>query len=904
MKILLQLSILFIFHGFFLQAQEIQEVFDHLSLKDGLSQDTITAIIQDNQGFIWIGTRSGLNKYDGYKFTNYFHDPSNPSTISNNCITSIIKDAEGIIWIGTNKGLNRFDPRTEVFTQFYHEENDDRSLSHDIVWSLLEDRKGNLWIGTMNGLNRLDPGRDFFAHYSFNTDPSAVDGIFSLFEDSRGNVWIGTFEIGLIKWNSQTGEFNRYFHHKGNLTSLNDNLVYSIAEDKKGMLWIGTRNGLNRFDTDIQTFKHYKHNPNNPNTISHNIVNWIITDPKGILWIGTENGLDKLDPNTNKFNHFRPKGFKPQNPKNNVVYCLYVDSQENLWIGTQADGIYKYYLNVPPIQNFQHLEEDPTSLSSNTILDIYQDSNDILWIGTYGGGLNRLNPQAASFICYKHQEQEPNSISSNNIYDIFEDSQGFLWIASSQGINRLDPTTDTFICYQHQKDEPQSLSHNQVYFIQEGRNDYFWIGTNSGVDKFDSKSETFKHFSPKSEKPVVCRYILNDFLNQLWIGTHGDGLFLFDQATETLIRHFCPDDNPGSISSDIIRTIFEDSERNLWIGTFNGLNKFNRKDETFTHWSRIDGLPCNQIFGILEDDQKNLWLSTSRGLSKFNPKNGEFKNYDKQDGFFCNVFNSPYFKNREGKMYFGGSNGVISFFPSQIKDNEFKPPVIITDFYLFNNPVKMGESLEENNGFKLDQPIHLTKEIVLKYRHRVISLEFAILNYHQSHKNQFMYKLEGFDKKWIQTDYKHRRISYTNLPAGKYTFRAKGANNHGYWNEEGASIRIIITPPFWQTLWFKLLLVGLSGCFLFYIYSLQIKRLKKRLDKKLRLEMLCKKNNLSDREIEIVKLIIRGKSNNDIKDTLFISLQTVKKHIYNIFNKLGVKSRYQLITMINNEIYN
>ena len=438
-------------------------------------------------------------------------------------------------------------------------------------------------------------------------------------------------------------------------------------------------------------------------------------------------------------------------------------------------------------------------------------------------------------------------LSQVTVNCMLQDKQGFMWFGTQDGLNKFDGYQ--FTVYRHDPENNASLSNNFIWSIFEDAGGNLWIGTrDGGLNKFDRKTETFSRYqnqadNPKSLSNNSVLSIFEDAGGNLWIGTDGGGLNKFDKKTETFSHHKHQADNPKSLSNNFVYSIFEDAGGNLWIGTRDGgLNKFDRKTETFTSYREKDGLPNDMVYGILEDDRGHLWLSTNKGISKFNPKTNKFTNYDKKDGLQDNEFNlGAYYKDRAGRIYFGGINGFNEFYPESVQDNTYIPPVVITDFLLFNKSVKVGNTKSEK--FQLKQHINFTEEITLDYRDYIFAFEFSALNYRQSKKNQFAYKLEGFDKEWIETDYKHRRATYTNLSNGEYIFRVKASNDDGYWNEEGTSIKVIILPPFWKTWWFKTFIVLMIFGIAFSWYKMRIRTIETQ-KKKLEIQVVERTSQL------------------------------------------------------------
>ncbi|MGD2090235.1 MAG: two-component regulator propeller domain-containing protein [Candidatus Aminicenantes bacterium] len=825
-------------------AQKDNIHFEHISLEHGLSQNTVECILQDSQGFMWFGTQDGLNKFDGYTFTVYRNNPEDRTSLSSNFVYCILEDSDGSLWIGTNGGgLNQFDGKRETFTRFQHQGNNPRSLINNSVRSILEDSTGRLWIGTEAGLNRFDEKQETFTRYQHQADnPGSLSNnrIRSIFEDSTGRLWIGT-EGGLNRFNGKQETFTRYQHEADNPGSLSNNSVRSIFEDSTGRLWFGTEGGLNRFDGKQETFTGYQHQADNPGSLSNNSVRSIFEDSTGRLWIGTEGGLNQFDGKQETFTRFQHQADNPHSLSHNFVMSIFEDSGGSVWIGTLVGGINKC-AGKEIFTRYQHQADNPHSLSHNFVMSIFEDSGGSVWIGTLGGGINKYTRTEETFTRYQHQADNPHSLSHNNVWSIFVDSGGSVWIGTDNGLDKFNRTEKTFTHYQHQADKPDSITESPVMSIFEDSAGILWIGTGNGLNKFNRTEETFTHYQQQADNPdsiseSSVMSIFEDSGATLWIGTEGGGLNQLDKETGKFIRFQHQADNPNSISNNFIRSIFEDSAGTLWIGTKGGgLNQFNTREQKFTHLREKNGLPNDTVYGILGDDNGNLWLSTNKGISKFNPKTGTFTNYDEKDGLQSNEFNTGAFhKGISGRMYFGGINGFNEFYPHQVQDNPYIPPVVITDFLLFNKSVPvMGHVSKDDRrqksgkipGFELKQHINFTREITLDYRDYIFALEFSALNYRQPEKNQFAYQFEGFDKDWIETNYKNRRATYTNVPPGEYIFRVKASNDDGLWNHQGTSIKITILPPFWKTGWFQFLVLLFIVAAIYGLYRLRIRSMR------------------------------------------------------------------------------
>jgi PAS domain S-box-containing protein len=803
--------------------------FKRLTVNQGLSQSGIACILQDTQGFMWFGTQDGLNKYDGYNFTVYKHDELDSYSLSDNWINSIYEDKSGTLWIGTDSGgLNKFDRQTDEFTHYQHDPDNPNSLGANRVLSIYEDKSGSLWIGTdSGGLNKFDRQTEQFTHYTHNThDPNSLGNntVLSIFEDKLGIFWIGTNGGGLNKFDRETAQFTHYTYDPADSNSLSSTSVLTIYEDLSGSLWIGTNGGgLNKFDRETAQFIHYIHDPDNPNSLNHTTVSSIAEDRFGNLWLATTSwysnsygkGLDKFTPKTGQFTHYIHDPANPNSLSDNPVISVLRGNSEILWIGTSAGGINTLDQKDHKFTHYTHDPANPNSLTDNTVMSIYEDQSGMIWIGTDDGGLTKFERKTGKFTHYQHEPDNPNSLSSDNVWATYEDRNGTFWVGTfGSGLDKFDRETQQFTHYTHNPNNPNSLSDNTVASIYEDHFGNLWIGTLSGgLNKFERETGNFTHYTSDpnnlhslSDNNIFLIY--EDQSNILWISTLNGGLNKFDQKTGEFTHYKHDPHNRNSLSYNRIVSMHEYPAGTLWIGTYGGgLDKFDTASETFTHYTEKDGLPNNSVVGILADDEGNLWLSTGKGLSKFNPQTETFRNYDVSDGLQGNEFDGvkAYLKSKTGEMFFGGLNGFNAFYPEQVKDNPHIPPIVLTDFK------KIDESV------KLDIAISETKEIKFSYKDNFFGFEFAALDYTNPKKNQFAYKLEGFDKDWIYAGTR-RYATYTNLDGGTYTFRVKGSNNDGVWNEEGTSVKIIITPPPWKTWWaYTLYVVVLVTAVLGYV---------------------------------------------------------------------------------------
>ncbi len=789
---------------------------------------------------MWFGTGDGLIKYDGYEFTAYRHDAFDSLSLSSNVVYALYEDRAHTLWIGTvGGGLNRFDREREQFTRFVNAPNNPNSLSFNSIGAIYEDRSGTLWVGTADllseagaGLNKFDRETQQFVRFVY--DSSEVhslshNSVWDIFEDHTGTLWIGT-QRGLNKFEREKQQFTRFLHEPNNPHSLSHSDVRVIYEDRSHTLWLGTRGGgLNRFDRDQQLFTRFRFDRNNPRSLSQDSVLAICEDQIGTLWIGTFRGLSRFDHAHEEFARFVHEPNNAHSLSNNIIWSLCRGRSGTLWIGTFLGGIDKY---DPGRERFKQFAPEPDSariFSQKSIGSVYWDQSGARWIGT-SAGLARFEHAAKQF-SYLFNKSFNSQV--NCVYGDFS-SRGTLWVGTNgDGLYRIDHGTGKLTRFVHDPNDPHSISDSQIVAIHQDRSGTLWVGTFGGLNRFDRGKERFIRFlhdqnDPHSISSDAVWSICEDSVSQntLWLGTT-NGLNRFDRQTERFTRFLNDPKNPNSLGNNFIWTLFVDHTGKLWVGTNAGLDCFDTNAEKFAHYSTKDGLPSGQILGILEDDRGRLWVSTIKGLSCYNPETMSFRSYGLTDGLAANEFmNMQHHKSVDGRLFFLSYNGIVAFHPDSIKDNPFIPPVVITAFKRYNTDDASGVAIEEKG-------VSAKREISVSYKDNVLSFEFAALNYRNASKSQYAYKLEGFNDNWIQLGTK-RDVTFTNLDAGAYTLRVKGSNNDGVWNEEGTSLKIIVTPPWWRTRWAYAAYVMLFGAALYGWRRFELNRVKLRNELKMK----------------------------------------------------------------------
>jgi signal transduction histidine kinase/ligand-binding sensor domain-containing protein len=790
--------------------------FEHININNGLSHNDVMEIRQDSKGYIWMGTLDGLNKYDGYQFTTYQREPHNTASLTMNAISGIWEDVDGTFWIHpVNSDLNKFNPSTESFSIANPLPGKNFQFDPRQLEELEVDKEGMIWLYNDKGqLFRFDRANnrlydeDYSSQILNNPYNSSGVGksINDIFRDKSGELWFGTSE-GLHKLNltpDKSGQASRisFIHYWRNRTDTNSFLpVIKILEDHAGKFWGSNSQVLTSFDPQTKKIVLYKYQENNINSISDNRIRGIAEDQQGNLWIATQNGLNRLDKDRNRFTRYYHDADNLESLSGNIIMTLIIDKSNTLWIGTLQSGISKVNLNYHSFPLYQHNPFDANSLSNNKVTAICEDKEAIVWIGTLDGGLNAWNRNTGKFIHYKHNQSDPASLFSGTIGSVFEDAAGNLWIAGGRSktiiLSRLNRGTGKF---DHHLLEYPSINNpfaGPVFTIYLDKAGLFWIGTVNGVVTFEPFTKQSHHYPYDQNQPdgISDPWIFSfceDEQGNIWMGTSTERLNKLNRKTGKYTHYAYDPKKPGSISSSTVRCIYKDSKGTLWFGTFGGgLCRFNPENETFTAFTIKQGLPGNTIHSIQEDDEGNLWLATGNGLSKFSITSNIFTNYDINDGLQSNQFTVGHstpgasYKGRDGTLYFGGIKGLNVFHPKHLQRNQYIPPVVINQFKLFDKPVPGKQ---------------IAKQIELKHDQNFFSFEFAALDYTNSQKNHYAYKLEGVDKDWVQSGTR-RYASYTGVAPGKYIFRVKGTNSDGIWNEKDTSISVIIHPPWWRTGW-------------------------------------------------------------------------------------------------------
>lgn len=796
-------------------------VFNKITTGQGLSHSTVYSITQDHKGFIWIGTREGLNRYDSYGIKTYYAEAEKTSSLSSSEITALLSGSNKVLYIGTSAGLDMYDYEKDLIRNLLFKEK-----SIGFIFDLYESPDKLVYICAEKGLFVLN-NQGELKHLIKDTPVVAIN------KHKEDEFWIATNQqIILVSRSGEVIKYYPYLHKSEDKFLSTANNISCIFRDSKDEIWIGTkRNGVYRYISGKDTFEPiiptHKVNP-----VEVNLVRTIAEDGKGDLWIGTESGLFIYDKGKKKFGHHTQSFDSPSKGLNDkAIYHIYKSAEDIMWLGTYFGGVNF----VKPNENgFHKLIPDGGRklLSGKAVSQIIEDSQGNLWIGTEDGGISILNIDKGTFQYLSHQVNNKNSISSNNVHAIHADGKDNIWIGTFLGgLNRFSLTNKKSTLYKTDSEDSLSISNNNVYAVVKDSRGILWIGTQNGLNVYNYEQDNFTHFKPALFSDKFIYDILEDHQGNLWFCTRNSGIYFYS-FKDDLITWYNKDNKSAGLVSNNIVCAYQDSKSRIWFGSLNGgLIHWDPANNKFIAITQKDGLPNNNIYGILEDSHSNLWISSNKGLSRYNPVTQEVNIFNDSHGIADKQFNfKSSYKDKDGWMYFGTVNGLYYFHPDSLTFNEVPPRVHFTDLKLFNKSVEVKE------GSILSSHIDEAEEIVLEYRQNVISFEFVATDYFSVGNNTFSYYMEGFEEGWNQ-GVNNRTATYTNLSPGTYVFHLKAANNDGVWSEE-KQIKLSVLPPLWLTKWalgfyllFLLFLIYLYWRYLSYRHqqkaALQLERVEK-----------------------------------------------------------------------------
>lgn len=789
--------------------------FKHLTSEDGLSSNIVQCINKDSQGYLWIGCNNALNRYNGSSFTKYTYNPNDSTSITSGAIGSVVEDQDRILWIATTNGVCAFNYKTEEFEKKY-----DAVLDNSIVKNLYVTKKNDLFAVTTKGLYLFNRELDRFEKF-FQTSIDIQSSV--MVEDSQGSFYIGTWGDGIVYWDSERkmsiGQL------ASERTELNDeNKIESFVVDKKGTLWIGSRYGfyygnLVKSDSgtklEIHPVKDRSGKPLLPDMKIHSLT----FDENDKLWIGTENGLGILDPQTLSFQLLYSQKNIPESLNNNLINCLFCDPNNGVWVGTYQGGVNFYSKGNTPFKDMIPFITQSENKKIQYVKSVFQEVNDKLWIGT-DNGLYRFSTEFKMEKSYVNLS-EPGSLSVGGVTSIFTDTKNNFWVGTwGGGLNRLDPSTDRFIKYSNHQgknltDSTITGDSNNRALLEDSKG-FIWVVNMFGVvDRYIRNTNSFRHIDIASEvgRPnMEIKSVDIDSQDNLWIGSTGAGLVKLDtKSFKTEL--YAPSENDdllnksSALGVDVYSVHIDKSER-IWLGTGKGVCLFDPMSKRFTNYSTDRGLNSEMVLGVVSDKNENIWVSTLKGISKLDINSGYFSNFDVADGVIANA--EVAYKSKNDMLFFAGVNGIMAFYPDSIWTNQQIPPVVFTDFRLFEKSIVFDKKL-------LPHHINETDEIILNHFQNSFTIGFAALNFIHPKKNVYSCFLEGFDTEWNYIG-SQNESKYTNLSPGTYFFKVKAANNSGVWNNKERVLKIVIRPPWWKTILFRvlviILIVTLTGVFI------------------------------------------------------------------------------------------
>ncbi|PKP12977.1 MAG: hypothetical protein CVU08_07735 [Bacteroidetes bacterium HGW-Bacteroidetes-3] len=836
--------VLFFFIGIIIPIKSIGQEFrfKHLSNNNGLSQNLVLSIAQDREGFMWFGTKDGLNKYDGYQFTVYQNEPNNSNSISSNNITELFTDNNGKLWVGTENGiLNFYNAGSQSFQRIFLPINQSKSKNSEAINSIAQDKTGDIWVGTIgNGVFKIPFLNQKFDSNKIKQYQNDTSGKYQLcsnvikkiFVDNQGIIWIGT-DKGLNRMDPETESFSSFYFnvkHPNAPASDTDFSVSAISKADNNNLWLGTRSGLVKFNVVDKSYKVFRHHLS-IFRYGWGEINGIAQDRQNNLWLATPGELMLFNTKTLKYESVKNDPLKPESISYNSISSLFFDRTNIMWIGTSGMGIDFYDSKANRFGLLKRNNKPDSRVTGFSIRAVLEESERYVWISAEV--LYRWDRKTGELKSFETSSKNLDAFGNTNVWSMIKTKDGKLWFASTEGLFVYNPKTAISKLFRYDPKKPDGIQPRGVSSIFEDKNGILWIVSESFLSKMtDREKGIFKHYKlaniPEYRTTKRC-VIYEDGKDQLWLATK-NGLMVFDKNKELFYGYQNNPEIPNSLSNNQVNYIFPDPVKPadfLWIGTSGGLNLFDISKQSFTHFTQKEGLPNNVIYGILSDSQDNLWLSTNRGISKYNLKTKKFRNYDVEDGLQSNEFNTgAVFKSSKGEMFFGGINGLNYFFPDQINDNPFQPPIEVTGLKVYSQS-KKNEGAEVRN-----MKVNLNEKITFNHNDDIIIFEFAALDFAVPSKNKYAYILENFNDNWIYAD-NSRTATFTHLPSGNYILKVKGSNNDGVWNEEGVSIPIKVLPH-WSGTWlayiiYLLLFISL----LYYIRSYEMKRIKMKNELKL-----------------------------------------------------------------------
>ncbi|HEY2464936.1 MAG TPA: two-component regulator propeller domain-containing protein [Steroidobacteraceae bacterium] len=836
--------------------------FQHLTMRDGLSMSTINSIVQDSQGYVWLATEAGLNRYDGYNVRQFRRDRGNPHGLASDYVWSMAEDAQGDLWLATDGGgVARWDRRTETFQQFRHDPQQPQSLASDGVRALLIDSKGRIWAGTKDrGLDILDPRTGTARHYRHrDSDAYSLpsDAIGALYTDHEGRIWVGS-DGGLSRYDATADGFVTYGEAMS-AAQLSDLRVRAIREDHTGVLWIGTvSGGLARLDQTGNVLTVFRHDASNPRSLSHDHVWAVLEDDAQRLWIATADGLDLFDRSSDSFVRYGHDADNPQSLRDADAMSLYQDRGGVLWVGTREGGASHWN---PRSWLLGHYFSD--AFRGAQIESFAEDGAGRVWVGTIGAGLIEIDTRTGRERHYGADKSAGGlQLSDDRVMALLNDHQGSLWIGTmSGGLDRLDLGSGKLRVYRSTAADASTLPADGVMSLYEDRLGTLWVGTfRGGLASIDRATDKITRYpvgaaAANSLSSSKASAIAEDSLGNLWIGTVGGGLNLFERKSGRFHAYRRDDRDPKSLSDDTVYALHVDPQGDLWVGTAGGgldrvVGSSAKPDAVqFENQSGLRGMPSQVVYGIESDREGRLWLSTNNGLARFDTRLHSVKIFHQVHGLQDEEFNvNAHFRSPDGILYFGGNHGFNAFSPNLIASDGLAPPVVLTMASKLNQPMTAQELPSA------------TRPLALAYDDKLVTLDFSALDFTSPADNHYSYRLEGFDAGWIDAGTTHR-ATYANLDAGDYTFEVRAANADGIWSEDSLTIPVHVAPAPWNTLAARIVyfLIGVGVLAYLWRFQRQRRRRELRYSRELEHTVRLRTHELEERNQQL-QVLTRAKS--------------------------------------------
>lgn len=819
-------------------AQQEQIQFSRIDIANGLSHNQVNVILKDARGFMWFGTLAGLNRYDGYEFKTFKHDPRDSTSLKDDFITSIFELPDNKLYLETRSGHNVYDPQTESFIRNVKPYLQSLHINAKVIRDIVKDNDGNFWFNAAaEGVFKYNTVNREVIHLRCdgrrNTSLSAT-GVAALQKDLNGNIWVIHDDRTIEMLSSSSAKVIRRISlfRQPKTASAADSRMFI---DRSGALWIYTLNtpaGINYYDpaTGEQRFI-----DKSTGGLNNNLVNGILQDPNGLIWIGTDHGgINLLNKTDFSIRYLLSKENDPKSLGQNSILNLYKDPSGIIWVGTFKKGVSFYHEKILKFPLYRHQEGNPESLVYEDVNRFAEDDKGNLWIGTNGGGLFYLNRKTGKFKRYLHDPANPNSLSNDIIVSLYIDRNKKLWIGTYfGGLNSFDG--QNFKHYKHSSQNPESLADDRVWDILEDHKGNLWIATLSGgLDKLDRATGVFSHHRAHQPNSIGSDFIsclIEDREGNVWIGT-SDGIDEL-KTNGRFVHYKSEEGKDNALINNIVYDLMQDSYGFIWAATRDGISRLDPHTGHFRNFDRKDGLIEKATLKILEAPDKNLWLSTANGLfnilvtpDKHADFSYSFRKYDAQDGLQGSAFNAnAAYRTKAGELLFGGANGFNIFQPAQIKNDQTKPVIVLSDLQLANRSVGIGE--KTGGHVILTQAVALTQKIRLHYNQNGFTIAFAALNFFNPQKIRYKYMLEGFDHHWQQQQNDSRRAGYTNIDPGEYVFRVMSTDASGNWVNNETRLMITIMPPFWRTTLAYIVYICIAGGTLFLIRRRGISRIKK-----------------------------------------------------------------------------